>query len=79
MPLCYRPDKVHLYVVGDPSDEVQKIMVDTDYPKAWVDSPLVEGFRRNGKHVLVACGRQVTFLAAYDRAAPEKLILDWVL
>jgi len=80
MPDAYRPDRVHFYVApGNDSDEVFRVRVDTDYPEAWKDSPIVEAFLNQGKHVVVSVGWQITFLAGRGRPTPEKLVLEWIL
>jgi hypothetical protein len=82
MPEEMRPDKVHLYVSGNAGDEVIKILVDTDYPNAWKEAggdEVVDLFIRNGFHVLVVVGNQVTFLPGAGRVKPEKILLDWLL
>ncbi len=77
-----RPDLVHLYLEGHLGEPLVKVLVDTDYPDAWkvgVGKIVVEYLLMRGSHVLIAVGNQLTFLCAYDKPAPDKLVIDWVL
>ena len=77
----WRPDKVHFYAVEE-SSELIKVRVDADHPNAWqegVGKQIVDQFRNEGRHVLVSVGMQLTFLPAFDKQQPDKLLIDWLL
>lgn len=79
-PDAWRPDKTHLYV--EKGSEVMTVRVDTDHPSAWQQPPgqeVVEHLLTRGYHVLIAVGRQLTFLASPINPVPRKLLIDWVL
>jgi hypothetical protein len=76
-----RPDRAHLYIAGM-NQQSANIMVDSRYPDAWqtgIGKDVVEYVRKSGRHVIVAVGDQITFLAGYGISKPEKLLLDWIL
>lgn len=76
-----RPDRVHLYVYGKPSDEVLKISIDPDYPDAWKEGKgkeIVDYVLRK-HHALVVTDKQINFLKGDGLKQPEKLVVDWLL
>jgi len=76
-----RPDRAHLYVARI-NDETAQIMIDPDYPDAWMHGAgkaVIEHVRKTGRHAIVVGDNQVTFLTGYGMLQPEKLVLDWEL
>jgi len=81
MPEEIRPDKVHMYVVGNLEDYCVKVVVDPDYPNAWKEGIGAEIIERIAltTHMLVMVGRQINFVPSIQNEMPEKLNIEWIL
>lgn len=79
IPELLRPDKAHLYAVDVGS--CIKVVVDQAHPDAWraEGAPVVTHFTSLGRHVLVMCGNQLTFICGLGQPVPKKIIVDWTL
>ncbi len=76
MPDELRPDRVHMYAVGQDDSSVLSVHVDPEFPE-WDCSPLIDYL--NDRHLAVLIANRVTFLASDSLSIPEKLMLEWTL
>jgi len=75
LPDQWRPDLVHLYVTGNRSDDLLRIVAD-DLIEGL---PVIEHFQKQGYHLLVACRNSLLFMCGHGREPPAKIQVDWIL